>query len=200
MEIVVEHPYVLLRIVRVHLDLVRAARAFLLEDLVVLGPRLHVPAVAIDDEDAVHPFPVLSRRWPGPGAARRISRPRAAQACRAGQSTRGRAFRQTRRPSNPTCSLRCPESAAASFRRLRTVRIRLRRPFPASAPMTGRARVTRGGWSSFASRILPGAGQMPLTGDYRLQPCLRDDGDQRFPGDRFCVVVLPRTCASTRRA
>ena len=59
MQVVVHDPHVLLRIVRVHLDLVRAARALHGEDLVVLRPRLHHAAVAIDDDDAVLPFPLL---------------------------------------------------------------------------------------------------------------------------------------------
>src|SRR4029453_13066438 len=59
MEVVIHDPDVLLRIVRVDLDLVRTARAFLREDLVVLRPRLHHAAVAIDDDDAVLPVLIL---------------------------------------------------------------------------------------------------------------------------------------------
>ncbi len=52
-ELIVEHPYVLLGIVRAHLDLVRAAPARRVEQLVVLRPPLHHLAGAIDDEDHV---------------------------------------------------------------------------------------------------------------------------------------------------
>ena len=52
-QLIVDHPDVLLGIVRVHLDLVRPAPAGHLEELVVLRPRLHHLAAAIDDEDHV---------------------------------------------------------------------------------------------------------------------------------------------------
>ena len=58
-QLIVEHPDVLLRVVRVHLDFVRPAPALHLEQFVVLRPRLHHLAVAIDHEDhvVVSPLP-----------------------------------------------------------------------------------------------------------------------------------------------
>ena len=64
-QLIVDHPHVLVAIVRVHLDLVRPAAARHLEQLVVLRPPLHHLAVAIDDEDhmVITPLPstLLSR-------------------------------------------------------------------------------------------------------------------------------------------
>ena len=58
-QLIVEHPDMFLGVVRVHFDLVRPAPALHLEQLVVLGPRLHHLAVAIDHEDhvVVSPLP-----------------------------------------------------------------------------------------------------------------------------------------------
>ena len=53
MQLIIDHPHVLLGIVRAHLDLVRPAAAGHLEELVVLRPRLHHLAGAVDDENHV---------------------------------------------------------------------------------------------------------------------------------------------------
>ncbi len=52
-QVVVDHPDVLVGIVGAHLDLVRPAPARHIEELAVLGPRLDHLAVAIHDEDAM---------------------------------------------------------------------------------------------------------------------------------------------------
>ena len=65
MELVVEHPDVLLWIVGAHLDLVGTATARRLEELVMLRPRLdHLPGTINDEDDVVIPAlpPALGRR------------------------------------------------------------------------------------------------------------------------------------------
>src|SRR6266849_10693040 len=63
LQLVVEHPHVLVLVVRAHLDLVRPAPARHLEDLVVLRPLLYELAVAIHHEDdvVIAPFPAALR-------------------------------------------------------------------------------------------------------------------------------------------
>src|SRR2546428_5290497 len=75
-QLIVDDPHVLLTIVGVHLDLVRPAPAPHLEQLVVLRPRVHHLAVAIDDEDdvVIAPLPsALLRRLAGRAEAVIIS-------------------------------------------------------------------------------------------------------------------------------
>jgi hypothetical protein len=52
-QLIVDDPHVLGRIVGAHLDLVRSASALHVEELVVLWPVLHLLAVPIDNEDHV---------------------------------------------------------------------------------------------------------------------------------------------------
>ncbi len=138
MQVVVHDPHVLLRIVGVHLDLVRTARALPREDLVVLRSTT-APSCrsrSTTKMQCCHFWlvaPVAFARQ----RRRRTSRRPAAESCRAARSRRDRAFRRTRRRSIPRCIRPCPESAAASWRRPRRDRTRLRRPFPASGPTTG---------------------------------------------------------------
>jgi hypothetical protein len=72
MQVVIHDPHVFLRVVLVHLDLVRPPRALLSEDRVVLRPRLHHLAIPIDNEDAVRHF-CPARRWRCPAAERRTA-------------------------------------------------------------------------------------------------------------------------------
>ena len=79
MQLIVDHPHVLVAIVRVHLDLVRPAAARILaEHLLEVRPVLNELAVAIDDEHRVVPPPLPSafrdrftRRAEAVGVARR---------------------------------------------------------------------------------------------------------------------------------
>ena len=195
-QLIVEHPDVLLGIVRAHLDLVRTAAARRLEQLVVLRPPLHHLAVAIDDEDhvVVAALPaalrgrLAGRAQPvvvaGGAAARRVEharrestarRPPAAAARRAARSRCDRASRRRPRRPSPRSSRRASRrrgrraAAAAS-----SAPARRARTLPARRAPGRRPRV----------RWPPGRGGSSVGGGGRWRAARRHQRDQRNEGDQ----------------